>query len=157
MPCSGAEPAAQNLLAGFVSMMFDIVPLAKVRIESGSLTGLGVAASQRLDTTPNVPTTMEAGSPTLQGRPWFGHAAPTGTQRPVIDLLNSDARKAFAHAGVRQRFETQGMTTPLFTPSGYGSCLRTEHRRWRRSFTMRISRYNHRLASYCCAFPFGCA
>ena len=130
VPYRGAAPAAQDLVAGHVSMMFDIVPLAKVQIESGKLIGLGIATNQRLDAVPNVPTMLEAGFPTLQGGPWFGLAAPAGTPRPIIDLLNSEARKAFAVAEVRQRFESQGMTIPLSTPEEFGSFIQSEHQRW---------------------------
>ena len=49
-----AAPAAQDLVAGHVSMMFDIVPLAKVQLESGKLIGLGVATNRCLDAVPNV-------------------------------------------------------------------------------------------------------
>ena len=126
----GAAPAAHDLVAGHVSMMFDIVPLAKVQLESGKLIGLGVATNQRLDAVPNVPTMLEAGFPTLQSGPWFRLAAPAGMPRPTIDMLNSEARKAFAVSEVRQRFESQGMTIPLSTPEEFGSFIQSEHQRW---------------------------
>ena len=130
MSYRGAAPAAHDLVAGHVSMMFDIVPLAKVQLESGTLIGLGVATNQRLDAVPNVPTMLEAGFPTLQGGPWFRLAAPAGMPRPTIDMLNSEARKAFAVSEVRHRFESQGMTIPLSTPEEFGSFIQREHQRW---------------------------
>jgi tripartite-type tricarboxylate transporter receptor subunit TctC len=130
VPYRGAAPAIQDLVAGQVSMMFDIVPLARTQIAAGRVRGLAVAAPQRIAAVPDVPTVAEAGFPALEGGPWFGLMAPAGTPRPVIDWLNSETRKAFSAPDVRERFLAQGMILPLGTPEEFSAFVAAESRRW---------------------------
>ena len=130
VPYRGAAPASQDLVAGHVSMMFDIVPLARPQIVAGKLRGLAVASPQRLAAIPDVPTMAEAGFPQIEGGPWFGIVAPAGTPRAIIDLLNAEGRKAFSAPDVRERFLAQGVLLPLGTPEQYGSFIEAEYKRW---------------------------
>ena len=92
VPYRGAAPAAQDLAAGHVSMMFDVVSLALGPIRSGTVRALGVASKQRVAVLPDVPTMAEGGHP-LEVGAWFGLLAPAGTPRPVIDWLNRESRQ----------------------------------------------------------------
>ena len=130
VPYRGAAPAIQDLVAGHVSLMFDIVPLARTQLAAGKVRALAVASPQRLAAVPDVPTMAEAGFPELEGGPWFGLLAPAGTPRPVVDWLNGETRKAFAAADVRERFLAQGMSLPLGTPEEFSAFIAAESRRW---------------------------
>src|SRR5918995_2148604 len=70
VPYKGAAPALQDLIAGRVPMMFDIVPFALQHIRDGSVRGLAVAAPQRVPVLPDIPTMTEAGYPGVQGGAW---------------------------------------------------------------------------------------
>lgn len=130
VPYRGAAPAVQDLVAGHVSVMFDIVPLARTQLAAGKVRALAVASAQRLPAVPDVPTVAEAGFPELEGGPWFGLLAPAGTPRTVVDWLNSETRKAFAAPDVRERFLAQGMTLPLGTPEEFSAFIAAESKRW---------------------------
>ena len=130
VPYRGAAPASQDLVAGHVSMMFDIVPLARTQIAAGKIRGLAVASPQRLAAVPDVPTMTEAGFPQIEGGPWFGLVAPAGTPRAVVDWLNAEGRKAFSAPDVRDRFIAQGVLLPLGTPEQYGAFIAAEYKRW---------------------------
>ena len=130
VPYRGAAPAVQDLVAGHVSMMFDIAPLAKTQIEAKTVRGLAVAGSQRLAVLPDLPSMAEAGLPELEGGPWFGLLAPAGTPRSVIDWLNSETKKAFSAPDVRERFISQGIALPLNTPEQFASFIAADSKRW---------------------------
>ncbi len=130
VPYRGAAPAIQDLVAGHVSMMFDIVPLARTQVTAGKVRALAVASPQRLAAVPDVPTVAEAGFPELEGGPWFGLLAPAGTPRSIVDWLNDETRKAFAAPDVRERFLSQGMTLELGTPEDYSAFMAAESQRW---------------------------
>jgi tripartite-type tricarboxylate transporter receptor subunit TctC len=130
VPYRGAAPAIQDLVAGHVSMMFDIVPLARTQIAAGKVRALAVASPQRLAAVPDVPTVAETGFPELEGGPWFGLLAPAGTSRSIVDWLNDEARKAFEAPDVRERFVSQGMTMELGTPEKYSAFMAAESKRW---------------------------
>jgi tripartite-type tricarboxylate transporter receptor subunit TctC len=130
VPYRGAAPAVQDLVAGHVSMMFDIAPLAKTQIEAKTVRGLAVAGSQRLAVLPDLPSMAEAGLPELEGGPWFGLLAPAGTPRPIIDWLSNETRKAFSGPDVRERFISQGITLPLGTPEQFAVFITADSKRW---------------------------
>ena len=126
----GAAPALQDLVAGQVQVMFDIVPLTKQQLEAGRVRALAVTAAKREPAVPQVPTMAEAGMPGVEGGPWFGLFAPAGTPRAAIDWLNSETRKVFSAPDMRQRFEGQGLTLPLGTPEEFGKHVAEETKRW---------------------------
>jgi tripartite-type tricarboxylate transporter receptor subunit TctC len=130
VPYRGAAPAIQDLVAGHVSVMFDIVPLARTQLAAGKVRALAVASKGRLAAVPAVPTVAEAGYPELEGGPWFGILAPAGTPRPIVEWLNAETRKAFNAPDVRERFLAQGMTFALDTPDAFAAFMAAESARW---------------------------
>ena len=83
VPYRGAAPAAQDLAAGHVSMMFDVVSLALPQIQAGRVRPLAVAAKQRVAALPDVPTLIEQGMDAEIGA-WFGMLGPAGTSPQAI-------------------------------------------------------------------------
>jgi tripartite-type tricarboxylate transporter receptor subunit TctC len=130
VPYKGAAPALQDLIAGRVPMMFDIVPFALQHIQDGSVRGLAVAAPERVAVLPDIPTMAEAGYPGVQGGAWFALFAPAGTPPAVIDLLNKAAREAFTAPDVRQRLEPRGVVLVLGTPAELGAHVAADTERW---------------------------
>jgi tripartite-type tricarboxylate transporter receptor subunit TctC len=122
VPYRGAAPAAQDLAAGHVGMMFDVVSLALPSIKSGAVRAIGVAARERVSVLPDVPTLGEQGFPDEIGA-WFGLLAPAGTPRPVIDWLNRESRKAFAAPDAQERFIAQGAAMPLGSPEDFAKYI----------------------------------
>jgi tripartite-type tricarboxylate transporter receptor subunit TctC len=132
VPYKGAAPALQDLRAGHVSMMFDIVPFALQHIQEGSVRGLAVTAPQRLSVLPDIPTMAEVGYPEIQGGAWFALFAPANTPTAIIDLLNKEGRDTFALPDVRQQFEPRGVVLVLGTPQQLGSFVAADTERWKK-------------------------
>ena len=130
VPYKGAAPALQDLIAGRVPMMFDIVPFALQHIRDGSVRGLAVAAPQRVPVLPDIPTMTEAGYPGVQGGAWFALCAPAGTPPAVIDLLNKAARDAFNAPDVRDKLEPRGVVLVLGSPAELGAWVAADTERW---------------------------
>jgi tripartite-type tricarboxylate transporter receptor subunit TctC len=130
VPYRGAAPAVQDLVAGHVTMMFDILTLAAPQVKAGKVRALAVAAPQRVAVLPEVPTMAEAGLPQLEGGPWFGLLVAAGTPRAIVDWLNSEARKAFEAPEVRERLAAQNLTLPLGTPEDFAAHIAAETKRW---------------------------
>src|SRR4029079_11310859 len=120
VPYKGAAPAAQDLAAGHVSMMFDVVVLALPQIKAGRVRALGGAAKERVAVLPEVPTLTEQGFPAEVGG-WFGVLAPAGTPPEAIAWLNRETTKVFAAPDTRDRFVQQGAAAPLGTPETFGN------------------------------------
>lgn len=126
----GAAPALQDLVAGHVQVMFDIVPLTKAQLAAGHVRALAVTSARREPAVPDIPTMAEVGMPGVEGGPWFGLFAPAGTPRAVIDWINAEAKKAFSAPDVKSRLEAQGLTLPLGTPEEFGAHVVAETQRW---------------------------
>ena len=129
VPYKGAAPAAQDLAAGHVSMMFDVVSLALPSIQGGRVRALGVATKQRVAVLPDVPTLIEQGIPAEVGA-WFGMFAPAGTPPASIAWLNREANKVFSAPDVSSRFVKQGASLPLGTPEAFGNFMLAESNRY---------------------------
>ena len=126
----GAAPALQDLVAGHVQVMFDIVPLTKEQLAGRQVRALAVTSTRREPAVPDVPTMAEIGMPGVEGGPWFGLFAPAGTPRAAIDWINAEARKAFSAPDLKSRLESQGLTLPLGTPEEFAEHVAAETRRW---------------------------
>ena len=130
VPYRGAAPAVQDLIAGHVSIVFDIQTLAVPQVTAGKARALAVAAPRRIAELPDVPTTAGVGMPELEGGPWFGLLVPAGTPRPIVEWLNAEATKAFSAPDMRERLTAQGLTLPLGSPEDFSRHIAAETRRW---------------------------
>jgi tripartite-type tricarboxylate transporter receptor subunit TctC len=130
VPYRGAAPALQDLIAGQVSMMFDVVPLSKEHIAAGKVRALAVATKQRVPALPDVPTMAEAGLPDVEAGAWWGLLFPAGTPPQIVEWLNREAKRALSAPDVRARLEDQGMTLYLGTPAEFADHITTETKRW---------------------------
>ena len=129
VPYKGAAPAAQDLAAGHVNMMFDVVSLALGPIQAGRVRPLGVATKQRVSVLPDVPTMAEQGTPVEVGA-WFGFLAPAGTPPTAIAWLNRETVKIFSVPDTSSRFVNQGAAVPLGTPESFARFMEAESTRY---------------------------
>ena len=129
VPYKGAAPAAQDLAAGHVHMMFDVVSLALGPIQGGRVRPLGVTTKQRVAVLPDVPTMIEQGAPVEIGA-WFGFLAPTGTPPAAIAWLNRETTKIFSAPDASGRFVNQGAAVPLGTPASFAQFIEAESNRY---------------------------
>ena len=130
VPYKGAGPALQDLVAGHIQMMFDILPLTRQQMEAGTVRALGVMSPQRLPLAPELPTMAEQGMPELEGGPWFGLLAPAKTPRPIIDWLNAETKKAVGAPDIRKKLEALGLVLPLGSPEDFEKHIASETMRW---------------------------
>jgi len=68
----GAALAVQDVVAGHVDLMFDVVSLTREQVLSGQLRALAMLSPQRNPVLPDVPTAAEAGLAGLEGGAWSG-------------------------------------------------------------------------------------
>jgi tripartite-type tricarboxylate transporter receptor subunit TctC len=129
VPYRGAAPASQDLIAGHVSMMLDVVPLAIGPIKDGRVRAIGVATKERVSVLPDVPTLTEQGLP-LEMTAWFGLLAPAGTPKVAIEWVNREANKALSAPDSRARFSASGAVLPLGTPEAFGAHIAAETKKF---------------------------
>ena len=126
----GSPQITQDLLAGRVMMSFQIASAVIGQLKAGQLRALAVAADQRTDLLPDVPTMAEAGMPDFNTPLWFGLVAPAGTPRPVIDKLAAAARAAMHAPDAVDLLHKQGFRPEDMGPDQFGAYIKSEIDRW---------------------------
>ena len=99
----GNAPAISDLMAGHVDVGFQQLTDSRTYIEAGKLRALAVLGPKRAAPIPDVPTSVEAGFPDVQGITFNGIFAPKDTPPAVVDKLSAAIRaRAGEERGRRQ-------------------------------------------------------
>jgi tripartite-type tricarboxylate transporter receptor subunit TctC len=107
----GTGPALTDLVGGQIDYMVDQSLNVIPQIKAGTIKAYAVAAPERLESLPNVPTTKEAGVDFIFSA-WNAMVAPKGTPQPIVDKLVDALNKALDDPRVKQRFVELGSTAP---------------------------------------------
>jgi len=129
VPYKGAAPTAQALLAGEVSIAFNIILLPLPYVQSGRLNGLAVASSHRSPLAPTLPTMAELGYP-IDIDTWYGLVAPAGTPREAIAKLNAETVRILALPDLKEKTRSQGIELGSSTPEAFAAFLRSDIAKW---------------------------
>jgi tripartite-type tricarboxylate transporter receptor subunit TctC len=130
IPYKGVGPAAIDLVAGHVHMMFAAMPTTMPHVRSGRLRMLAQAGTERSPAAPGVPTMIEEGLKDFVVMSGFGMFAPAGTPRPIVDRVHASVKKALNFPDVRKSLESQGADPVASSPDEYDRYNRTEIARW---------------------------
>jgi len=130
VPYKGSSGARNDILGGQVQMMFDTIATMAPNVEAGLVRALGTTGLERSPVMPEVPTISEAGVPGFTASGWVGIMAPAGTPKPIVELLNSEIRKALSSEEIRDSWGKQGVTPMIMTASEFGDFLKAEIDKW---------------------------
>jgi len=131
VPYRGTAPALNDLLGGYIQLMFSDLGPALPLINAGKLRPLAVTTKERFTAIPNVPPLADAGVPGFDAAAWQGVVAPAKTPQPILTKLNSELNAIVAMDDVHTRMTDFGMI-----PVGTGSLdelrqfLQSEIVRW---------------------------
>jgi tripartite-type tricarboxylate transporter receptor subunit TctC len=129
VPYRGGAPALNDLLAGHVNTMFMSPVVSLQHLQSGKLTGLALAAPNRLEVLPNLTTMAEAGYP-VDASYWFGLVAPAGTPPAVLAKLEKALAEVLAMPDVRKRLTDMGAIVQPLNGKQFGDYIDTEIVKW---------------------------
>ncbi len=131
VPYRGAGPAAQDVVAGHVPVLIDLIGLAAENVRAGKLVPIALNAAKRSPQLPDVPTMAELGYAGFEGSAWFGLLAPANTPKPIVNWLNRQANEIFSAPENREVFTKQGLDVPLGSPEDFAAYIEAESQRWR--------------------------
>ena len=132
IPYKGGAPAATDLIAGHVPMMFEMGYAAIPSIKAGKVRALAVTSAQRLALLPDVPTMAEAGLPGFESYNWQGVVAPAGTPREIVERLNREINAILAKPEQREAIAATGSQVAGGTPEEFREFIRVETAKWAR-------------------------
>jgi tripartite-type tricarboxylate transporter receptor subunit TctC len=131
VPYRGAAPAVNDLLGGQVDLMFGDGPVVLPQILGNLLVPVVIATDKRLPALPDVPTSIEAGFPTVRSENWYGVLAPKGTPRPIIEALDQAIAAAMSEPKVEESFTKLGVyIVKEGTPESFGTFLAAQLDKW---------------------------
>ena len=130
IPYKGGAPAAADLMAGHVPMMFEMGYAALPSIKGGKVRALAVTSATRLALLPEVPTMAEAGLPGFESYNWQGVILPAGTPRAIIERLNRELNAVLAIPEQRDGIIGNGGEVVGGTPELFRDFIRSETAKW---------------------------
>jgi tripartite-type tricarboxylate transporter receptor subunit TctC len=126
----GSNQAVSDLLAGRITLMFNVAATLAPQVEAGRLKALAVAQSRRASIMPDVPTLGEAGMPGYDAGIWIGLLAPRGTPPEIIEKLSAAANAALSNDGVRASLKQQGTDPVGGTPQEFADFIHADIDKW---------------------------
>jgi tripartite-type tricarboxylate transporter receptor subunit TctC len=130
VPYKGAAPAAQDLIAGHVQVMFDAYSSAVPNMKAGRVKALGIASLKRDPDLPALPTIAEAGVPGYETVIWLAFFLAKGTPAPLVERLRAELVKIMQSADIKERFATLGMQPVTSTPQALATVLKDDLAKW---------------------------
>ncbi|MBL6456285.1 tripartite tricarboxylate transporter substrate binding protein [Belnapia sp. T6] len=135
VPYRGGGPAFQDLLAGNIDMMFDVIPAAIANIREGAFRPLAVGSAERITYVPElreVPSMKELlPNANIDMQSWYAINAPAGTPEDRIATLHRALVQVVRGEAFRQKMEPIGFA-PIAdeSPAAYGAYMREQEKVW---------------------------
>ena len=130
IPYRGTGAMQGDLVAGHVQMAITTFPSVFGQLRSGLLRPIAVTGETRSSIFPELPTIVASGVPGYTAVIHYGMVAPAGTDRAIVDRLNSKLRAALNHDDVRARIAEEGGEALPGTPDQQGNDMEQEEAKW---------------------------
>jgi tripartite-type tricarboxylate transporter receptor subunit TctC len=133
VPYRATSLAMQDIAAGRVDYICDVISGALPLIQSGSVRPIAYLSRKRSPVLPEVATAHEQGFPDFDTSSWHALFFPAGTPPPIVHRLNAALGEALDSPGVRERIESLGATIVAAerrSPEYLAHFLAAEIERW---------------------------
>jgi tripartite-type tricarboxylate transporter receptor subunit TctC len=132
VPYKGTGPAMQDLVAGRIDFLCEIISTAKPQIDGGTVHALAIMTSERSPVLPDLPTAREQGLD-VQAYTWNAIFLPKGAPADVVKKLHDAAVAAMETPAVKERLQSLGATIVApdrRSPEYLGNFLKSEIEKW---------------------------
>ncbi|MBN8920475.1 MAG: tripartite tricarboxylate transporter substrate binding protein BugD, partial [Rhizobiales bacterium] len=133
VPYRGTGPAMQDLHAGRIDFLCEIINTAKPHIESGAIKALAIMTKERTPVLPKLPTAAEQGFPQLEAYTWSAVFLPKGAPADVVAKLNDAVVKTIDTPAIKEKLEGMGVTVASpdrRSPEYMAKFVRSEIEKW---------------------------
>lgn len=132
VPYRGGAPSITDLVSGTLDVIVSNLPECLPQIRSGKLRGLAVTSDHRHPLVPDIPTTREAGMPSVEITNWTAIALRAATPAPIKARIEASVLAAMRDPDLRRKAEENGFEVLAWDSERSASFVRAETERWGR-------------------------
>jgi len=129
VPYKGGAPAQQDVMAGRVPILMDVLYAVQPLIKAGRIKVLALLSPQRAPESPEYPVVSES-VPGVSALSLVGIVAPSATPRDLVNRISADIARAVKSSDLTERMRQQGMEPIGSTPEQFDSLIRSEIEKW---------------------------
>ncbi len=129
VPYKGGAPAQQDVMAGRVPILMDVLYAVQPLIKAGRIKVLALLSPQRAPESPEYPVVSES-VPGVSALSLVGIVAPNATPRDLVNRISADIARAVKSSDLTERMRQQGMEPIGSTPEQFDSLIRSEIEKW---------------------------
>src|SRR5882762_2435148 len=129
VPYKGGAPAQQDVVAGHVPILMDVLYAVQPLIKSGKIKVLALLSPQRARESPEYPVVAEA-VPGVSALSIVGIVTPAATPRDLVHKISADIARAVKSSDLTERMKQQGMEPVGSTPDQFDALIRAEIEKW---------------------------
>jgi tripartite-type tricarboxylate transporter receptor subunit TctC len=133
VPYRGTGPAMQDLAAGRIDYLCEIVTTALPQIQGGTVKPIAMLSLQRSPVLPNLATANESGLPNFEAYTWNALFLPKGAPAPIVKKLYDVAVETMKTPAVKERLEGLGaivMPADKMSPDYLDKFVKSEIEKW---------------------------
>ena len=108
VPYRGGQPAMQDLIAGRIDYICNIITTAAPQIQAGLVKAIAVTTKQRSALLPDLPTAQEQGLKDFEAYSWDAIFLPKGTPDAIVRKLNAATIETMNTPIIQQRLKEIG-------------------------------------------------
>lgn len=130
VPYRGGAPGLNDVIAGQIPMMFNVISSVMSSVEGGKVRPLAVTSAQRSKVMPDVPTMAEAGLENVEIYEWYGLVAPAGIPPEATGRLHQELEKVLKQDAFIERIDKQGIEVVANSPEDFATFISGEIERF---------------------------
>jgi tripartite-type tricarboxylate transporter receptor subunit TctC len=132
VPYKGMGPATNDLIGGYVEVLFASAPSIMPQVRAGKVRALAVTSPKPSPVIPELPAIAQEGVPGYSCELWWGMLAPAGTPPEIVDALNTEINKILATAEMKEFLLREGAESAAMLPAEYAALIQSEISRWKK-------------------------
>ena len=130
VPFRGTPEVQVSLLQGDISLMIDSYSSMKGNIADGKLRALATSGLVRSESTPDIPSSKEAGVADYDCVSWNALFAPAGTPAAIVKKLNDTLQQILVDPEVKKKLLELGIQAKASTPEEIRDRLKADIGKW---------------------------
>jgi tripartite-type tricarboxylate transporter receptor subunit TctC len=131
VPYRGAAPLVADLQGGHIAAGCGGLTDFLEQHRGGKVKIIFTSGAKRASASPDIPTGVELGYPSLNILGWYVFFAPPKTPSALIDAWNGELRAALKRPEIEKKMTEFGLDVETSTPDGVSQLMATDFRRWK--------------------------